>query len=65
MNPLFLSKLYLKILSAEFYCRNEIPPKFLPKKLKIWKQEATPKRVIHIMNQFDFDLLSGRGWLER
>ena len=47
MNPLFLSKLYLKILSAEFYCRNEIPPKFLPKKLKIWKQEATPKRVIH------------------
>ena len=27
MNPLFLSKLYLKILSAEFYCGNEIPPK--------------------------------------
>ena len=47
MNPLFLSKLYLKILSAEFYCGNEIPPKFLPKNFKIWKQEATPKRVIH------------------
>ena len=50
MNPLFLSKLYLKILSAEFYCGNEIPPKFLPKNFKIWKQEATPKRGIHIHN---------------
>ena len=34
MNPLFLSKLYLKILSAEFYCGNEILPKVPYKGLK-------------------------------
>ena len=44
MNPLFLSKLYLKILSAEFYCGNEILPKVPYKGLKYLEGR---KRIIH------------------
>ena len=46
MNPLFLSKLYLKILSAEFYCGNKIPQNSFRRTSSFGNRRQPPKGLI-------------------